>query len=154
VLVVTGIRVGVAIDGLQCPPDILELHLYVFLFLWVRFLFALPLAGRRTVLALLLHIVVKLFCKLLDFPAFRCGMARGVVHRALRDAVVTIGQLTGAFVTFWPPRSPPASAATVVGASASGWLPPAFFFFLLLLLPLPPPWACAPTLGLLSPFAA
>jgi hypothetical protein len=27
---VTGLRVGVAVNGLQCPPGILELHLYVF----------------------------------------------------------------------------------------------------------------------------
>jgi uncharacterized protein (DUF2384 family) len=40
-----------------------------------------------------------------------------------------------------------------VRASASGWLSPAFFLFLLLLLPLPPPWACAPVLGLLYPFS-
>jgi hypothetical protein len=105
-LVVAGLRVGVVIDGLQCPPGILELHLYVFLLLWVHFLFALPLAERCVVLALLLHIVTKLFHELLDLPTFRRGMARGVVHRALHAVVVAIGQLTGAFVASWPPMAP------------------------------------------------
>jgi hypothetical protein len=68
-LVVTGLRVGVAIDGLQRPPGILELHLYVFLLLRVHFLFALPLVGRLAVLALLLHLFAELFCELLDLPA-------------------------------------------------------------------------------------
>jgi hypothetical protein len=56
VLVVSRLRVKVAIDGLQCPLGILELHLYVFLLLQVHLLLALPLAGRRAILALLLHL--------------------------------------------------------------------------------------------------
>jgi hypothetical protein len=75
-------------------------------------------------------------------------MACGVVHRALRAAVIAIGQVIGAFVASWPPTAP------THGAPASSWLPPAFFFFLLLLLPLPPPWACVSALGLLCPFVA
>jgi hypothetical protein len=59
----------VAIDNLQCPPGILELYLYVFLLMWVHFLFALPLAGRRTILALLLHLFAELFSELLDLLA-------------------------------------------------------------------------------------
>jgi hypothetical protein len=43
-LVVAGLRVRVAIDGLQCPLGILKLHLYVFLLLGVHLLLALPLA--------------------------------------------------------------------------------------------------------------
>jgi hypothetical protein len=69
VLVVTGLRVGVAIDGLQCPLGILKLHLCVFLLLGVHLLLALPLAGRRAILALLLHLFTELFCELLDLPA-------------------------------------------------------------------------------------
>jgi hypothetical protein len=69
VLVLIGLRVGVAIDGLQCPPGILELHLYVFLLLRVHFLFALPLVGRRAVLELLLHLLMELFHELLDLLA-------------------------------------------------------------------------------------
>jgi hypothetical protein len=49
-----------------------------------------------------------------------------------------------------PLGPPPVAAAAAVGAPASGWLPPAFLL-LLLSLPLPPPWACVPALGLLSP---
>jgi hypothetical protein len=68
-LIVTGLRVRVAIDSLQCPPGILEFHLYVFVLLRVHFLFVLPLAGRRTILALLLHLFTELFYELLDLPA-------------------------------------------------------------------------------------
>jgi hypothetical protein len=51
VLVVTGLRVGVAVDGLQCPLGILKLHLYVLLLLWVDFLLALLLTGKHAILA-------------------------------------------------------------------------------------------------------
>jgi hypothetical protein len=81
----------VAIDGLQCPLSILELHIYVYLLLRVHFLFALPLMGRCAVSAMLLHLFTELFYELLDLLALRCTMARGVVHRALRVAVVAIG---------------------------------------------------------------
>jgi hypothetical protein len=89
-LVVIGLRVRVTIDGLQCPPGILELHLYIFLLLWVHFLFALPLAGRCAILALLLHLVTELFRELLDLSALQRGMACGVMHRALCVADVAI----------------------------------------------------------------
>jgi hypothetical protein len=97
-LVVIGLRVGVAIDGLQCPLGILKLHLCVFLLLGVHLLLALPLMGRRAILALLLHLFTELFRELLDLPALHYGMARGVVHRELRATIVAIGQLTGVFV--------------------------------------------------------
>jgi hypothetical protein len=151
-LIVTALRVGVAIDGLQCPLGILKLHLCIFLLLGVHLLLALPLAGRRAILALLLHLFAELVQELLDLPALRRGTARGAVHRALCAAVVAIGRLAGAFVASRPATAPPAAAVAAVGAPASGWLPPAFFLLLLLPLPLPPPWAWAPTLGLLSPF--
>jgi hypothetical protein len=51
VLVVTGLGVGVAVDGLQCPLGILELHLYVLLLPWVDFLLALLLTGKHAILA-------------------------------------------------------------------------------------------------------
>jgi hypothetical protein len=105
-LVVAGLKVEVAIDGLQCPSGILELHLYVFLLLRVHFLFALPLAGRGAVLVLLLHLVTELFHELLDLSVFRRGVACGVVHRALHATVITIRQLTGVFVASWPPTAP------------------------------------------------
>jgi hypothetical protein len=90
-LVVTGLRVRVAIHGLQCPLGILKLHLCVLLLFGVHLSFALPLAGRRTILALLLHLFMELFCELLDLPTLRRGMSCGVMHRTLRTAVVTIG---------------------------------------------------------------
>jgi hypothetical protein len=119
-LVVAGLRVGVAIDGLQCPLGILKLHLCVFLLLGVHLLLALPLAGRRAILALLLHLFTELFRELLDLPALQRSMARGVVHRALRAAVVAIGRLTGRLSPLSPPRPPPAATAAAVGAPASG----------------------------------
>jgi hypothetical protein len=136
-LVVTGLRVGVAIDDLQCPLGILKLHLCVFLLLGVHLLLALPLTGRCAILALLLHLFTELFCELLDLPILHRGMACGVVHQALRTDVDAIGWLMGAF-----------------GAPANGRLLPAFFFFLMLSLPLPLHGAWAPALGVLSPFAA
>jgi hypothetical protein len=119
-LVVAGLRVGGAIDGLQCPLGILKLHLCVFLLLGVHLLLALPLAGRRAILALLLHLFAELFRELLDLPALRRSMERGVVHRALCAAVVVIGRLTGRLSPLSPPRPPPAATAAVVGAPASG----------------------------------
>jgi hypothetical protein len=44
-LVVTGLRVGVAIDCPLCPFAILELYLCVFLLLWVHLLLTLTLAA-------------------------------------------------------------------------------------------------------------
>jgi hypothetical protein len=105
-LVVVGLKVRVAIDGLQCPLRILKLHLCIFLLLGVQLLLALPLARRRAIMALLLHLFAELFCELLYLPALRRGVAHGVVHRTLRVAVVAIGWLTGAFVTSRPTTAP------------------------------------------------
>jgi hypothetical protein len=68
-LVVAGLRVGVAINDLQFPLGILKLHLCVFLLLRVHLLLALPLEGRRAIVALLLHLFVELFRELLDLSA-------------------------------------------------------------------------------------
>jgi hypothetical protein len=113
-LIITGLRVRVAIDGLQCPLGILKLHLCVFLLLGVHLLLALPLV-------LLLHLFVELFRELLDLPALRHGMARGVVHRALRTAVVAIGWLTGAFVASQPAMAPTRCYSCSSGRSGQ-WL--------------------------------
>jgi hypothetical protein len=99
-LIVTVLRVGVAIDGLQCPLGILKLHLCVF---HQDVALALPLAGRRAILALL-HLFAELFHELLDLPALCRGMARRAVHRALRATIVAIGWLTRAFATMAPTR--------------------------------------------------
>jgi hypothetical protein len=105
-LVVTELRVRVAIDGFQCPLGILELHLCVLLLLWVHLLLALPLGERHAILVLLLHLFTELFHELLDLPALRRAMERGVVHGALRAAVITIGRLTGTLVAFRPATTP------------------------------------------------
>jgi hypothetical protein len=68
----------------------LELDLYVFLLLRVHFLFALPLAGRRAILAWLLHLLAELFRELLDLPALHHAMVSAVVHRALCATVIAI----------------------------------------------------------------
>jgi hypothetical protein len=67
-LIAAGLRVGVAIDSLQHPFGILELHFLLLPFAYL--LFPLPLAGGCTILArLLLHLFAELFCELLDLPA-------------------------------------------------------------------------------------
>jgi hypothetical protein len=50
-LVGAGLRVGVVIDRIQCPLGILEIHLLILVHLRVHLLFALPLTGRRAILA-------------------------------------------------------------------------------------------------------
>jgi hypothetical protein len=40
---------------------------------------------------LLLHLLTKLFHELLDLLALQHGVARGVMHQALRAALITIG---------------------------------------------------------------
>jgi hypothetical protein len=130
-LVVAGLRVRVAIDGIQCPLGILKLHLYVFLLLGVHLLLALPLAGRHAILALLLHLLAELFHELLDLPALRHGVACGVVHWALCAIVVTIGWLTGAFVTSRPAMTPTSRCSCCSGRSGQ-WLVAANLLILLL----------------------
>jgi hypothetical protein len=96
-LIATGLGVRVAIDRLQRPFGILELH---FLLPFVYLLLPLPLVGGCAILAqLLLHLFTELFRELLDLPALRCGMPRRVMHRALRTTFVTVGRLAGALVT-------------------------------------------------------
>jgi hypothetical protein len=116
-LVVAGLRVGVAIDGLQFPLGILKLHLCVFLLLRVHLLLALPLEGRRAIVALLLHLFVELFHELLDLPALRRGTERGVVHRALPAVVIAIGRLTGVFVTSRATTAPTPRCSCGIGRS-------------------------------------
>jgi hypothetical protein len=72
------------------------------------------------------------------------------VHRAHRTTVITIRQLTGAFVASWPATAPTHRYSCNSGCPGQRL---GAATFLLLLLLLPPPWAWAPALGLLSPFA-
>jgi hypothetical protein len=147
VLIAAGLRVGVAIDRLQCPFGILELHFLLLPFAYL--LLPLPLVGGCAILArLLLHLFAELFRELLDLLALRHGMPRGVMYQALRTALVTVGQLAGALVASLATPAPIRryGDSRRGGCPASDWLPPAFFF-----LPLPPtPCAEVPALGLLA----
>jgi hypothetical protein len=135
-LVGARVRLGVAVDGFQCPLGVLELHLLLLFGLRVDLLFALLLMGRRAFLArLLLHLLTELLYELLDFPTLLDAVAPRVVHRASCTAIIAAGRLS-----LRGPRPTPATAATgavAVGAPASGWLWPLAFFFLLFLFLLP-----------------
>jgi hypothetical protein len=77
------VRVRVVLYSLQCPLGVLELHLLILVLLRIDLLFALPLAGRRDILAQLSMLLMELFHELLDFPALSDDVVRGVMHRAL-----------------------------------------------------------------------
>jgi hypothetical protein len=100
-LVVARLGVRVAIQGLQCPLGVLELHLLVFLLLGVHLLFALSLAGRRAFLVRLLLLFMELFCELIDLSTLTHAVVCGVVHRASGVAVVTVGHFMGPLVASW-----------------------------------------------------
>jgi hypothetical protein len=69
-LIVAGVRVRVAVDGLEHPLGILELHLHLLVTLGGNLMLAFPLPRRRAVAAqLLLLLLSKLLCELLDLPA-------------------------------------------------------------------------------------
>jgi hypothetical protein len=55
-LVVVVLKVGVAINYLHLPRDVLECHLFILLFLRIHILFALSLAEKR-----LLGVVAAIF---------------------------------------------------------------------------------------------
>jgi hypothetical protein len=79
-LVVTGLRVRVVVDDLDCPLGVLELHLLLVVALVGNMPLAFPLAERRAVMVgLLLILLVELFHKLLDLPALLSAVAPGVV---------------------------------------------------------------------------
>jgi hypothetical protein len=127
-----------AIYGLEVPFVFLEPHFVLLVLFRVCLLFALPLAGRRAIPALLLQLLTVLFCKLLDFLVLLGAVARGVLHWTKRPSVIAVGRLMGALVTSGTSAPPATVAATAaVGAPASGWLLPSVFFFFLFLLPPP-----------------
>jgi hypothetical protein len=100
-LIVAGLIVRVAKDGLHLPLGVLEFYLFVFLFLRIHLLFALPLVGRHAFLAWLLLFFMELFHELLDHPALTCTMAHGVMHRASGATVVAARRMMGALVPSW-----------------------------------------------------
>jgi hypothetical protein len=72
----------------EVPFDLLEPQSVLLVLLGVFLLFALPLAGRCTAVALLLQLLTVLFHEFLDFPALLSTVATHVF-------VITTGRLTG-----------------------------------------------------------
>jgi hypothetical protein len=68
----------------------LEPHFVLLALFKVYLLFALPLAGRCAIVALLLQLLAVLFCKLLDLPALLSVVARRVVHWTTRASIITV----------------------------------------------------------------
>jgi hypothetical protein len=101
-LVVAGFEVRVAVDDLDRPLGILELHLLLVVTLMGNVLLAYLLAGRRAIVArLLLLLLVELLHDLLDLPTLIGDVASGVVHRALRPTLVAAGGLVWSLVSAW-----------------------------------------------------
>jgi hypothetical protein len=117
-LVVMGLKVRMAVYGLEVPFGLLESQSVL---LDVFLLFALPLVGRCAVVVLLLQLLAVLLYEFLDFPTLLSIVARRVVHWATCTSAVAARRLTGALVTSgpWPPPVVVAAAAAV-GALASG----------------------------------
>jgi hypothetical protein len=97
-LIVTGFRVRVAVDDLDRPLGVLEVHLLLLVALAGNLLLAFPLAGRHAVAVWLL--LTKLFHELLDLLALG-AVAPGVVHQAPRPTLIAAKGLTRSLVTAW-----------------------------------------------------
>jgi hypothetical protein len=92
VLIVAGVRVGVglAIDSLEHPLGVLELHLFLLVALGGNLLLAFPLVRRHAIMTqLLLLLLTELFRELLNLLALLGAVAPRVVHQALRTTLVT-----------------------------------------------------------------
>jgi hypothetical protein len=101
-LVFTGLGVRVAIDDLDHPLGILELHLLLIVALMGNVLHALPLATRRAVtVGLLLLLLVELLRELRDLSTLLGVVVPRVVHRALRPTLVAAGGLAWSHVAAW-----------------------------------------------------
>jgi hypothetical protein len=97
-LVVTGLEVRMAINCLEVPFGFLEPHSIPLVLFRVCLMFALPLAGRRAIAALLLPLLAVLFHELLDLLALLGAVACGVVHWTTHPSIIATGCLTGALV--------------------------------------------------------
>jgi hypothetical protein len=71
-LIVSGLRVRMAVYGIEVTFDFLEPYSVLLVLFRVYLLFTLPLAGRCAVAMPLLQLLVVLFCERLDFPALWC----------------------------------------------------------------------------------
>jgi hypothetical protein len=90
-LVVAGLRVRMAVYGLEVPFGLWEAQSVLLVLLGVFLLFALSLAGRCAVVALLLQLLMVLFHEFLDFPALLSIVVHRVVHWATRANVIASG---------------------------------------------------------------
>jgi hypothetical protein len=97
-LIVSGLRVRMAVYGLEVPFGFLEPHFVLLVLFRVCLLFALPLTGRRAVAMPLLQLLAVLFCEHLDFPALLGAMVHGVVRWITCPFIIPVGRLTGALV--------------------------------------------------------
>jgi hypothetical protein len=88
VLIVAGLEVGEAIDGLHLPLGILECHFFIPLLFRIYLLFAFPLAGRHAFSARLLLSLTELLYELLDLPTLTRAVARRVMHHALPSSLL------------------------------------------------------------------
>jgi hypothetical protein len=94
-LVVTILRLRMAIYGLEVPFGLLEPHSILLVLFRVCLLFALPLAGRHAITALLLPLLTVLFYELLDLPALLNTVAHRVVHWTTRPSIIAARLLMG-----------------------------------------------------------
>jgi hypothetical protein len=102
VLIVVGLRVRVAIDDLDHPFGILELHLLLLITLVGNKLLAFPLKGRCAIMIrLLLLLLTELLRELLNVPVLLGVVAPGVVHRAPWTALIMAEGLPRPLVTTW-----------------------------------------------------
>jgi hypothetical protein len=123
VLVVTGLRVGMAVDDLGRPLGIPELHLLLVIALTGDVLLAFPLAGRRSItVGLLLLLLAEWLHELLDLSELLGVVVPGVVHRARRPTLITTGGLAWSLLAAWGPTPAAAAIVVAVGVPTSGML--------------------------------
>jgi hypothetical protein len=92
-LIVTGLRVRVIVDDLDCPLAVLELHLLIVVLVG-NMLLAFWLKGRHDVtVRLLLLLLTEMFHELLDLSTLHSAMAPRVVHQVQWPTLITIGGL-------------------------------------------------------------
>jgi hypothetical protein len=101
-LILARVGVRVAIDTIECPLGVLELHLLLLVALGGNLLLAFPLLGRCAIVVwLLLLLLTELLYELLDVLALLCAVVLRVVYRALRTTLVAAEGLPRSPVATW-----------------------------------------------------
>jgi hypothetical protein len=101
-LVGAGVRVRVAVDSLERPLGIMELHILLLVALRGDLLLALSLLERRAItVRLLLLLLAELLHELLDLLTVLHAVAPRVVYQAPRTIVVIAEGLPRPLVTTW-----------------------------------------------------